>query len=169
MIKKIGFSASRCIRDIVEGKVNFEDVVFITTGTDCPTKDKWIDVIDAYTQIEDWDERSLANLDREKVMMQAHDLWDYGKVHQPRVFGAMRQRSRHVWMDLVHTKEDREKNPMLAKAWEQAQMIENLVAPDPIRAKQTTFENIKINESDEGLTDNEKDELKMINTMLKSI
>ena len=72
-------------------------------------------------------------------------------------------------MDLVHTKEDRDANPMLAKAWEQAQMIENLVAPDPVRARSTFFNQIEINEDDTGLSEQEKDELKMINTMLKGI
>jgi len=129
VIKKIGFSASRCIRDIVEDKVSFESVVFITTGTNCPTLETWMEVIDAYTQIGVYDERSLAELDKQRVMEIAQDLWDYGKVHQPRVFGAHRQRSPFVWMDLVHTKEDRDANPMLSKAWEQAQMIENLVTP----------------------------------------
>ena len=169
MIKKIGFSASRCIRDIVENKVSLEDVVFITTGTNCPTLEHWMEVIDAYTQIEVYDERSLADLDKQRVLEVAQDLWQFGKIHQPRVFGAHRSRSAHVWMDLVHTKEDRDANPMLAKAWEQAQMIENLVAPDPVRARSTFFNQIEINEDDTGLSEQEKDELKMINTMLKGI
>lgn len=129
MIKKIGFSASRCIRDIVEDKVNIRDVVMITTGTDCPTIDIWIKVMDAYATLPIWDERSLAGLDMEKVRKVAEQLWQEGKVHQPRTYGGYRTRSPYPWMDLVHTKEDRDANPVLAQAWERAQVIEGLIAP----------------------------------------
>lgn len=129
MIKKIGFSASRCIRDIVEDKVLVHDVVLITTGTDCPDLSIWLKVIDAYATLPIWDERSLAELDMKKVHEVATELWHQGKVHQPRVMGGYRIRSPFTWMDLVHTKEDRDANPTLAKAWEQAQIIEGLIAP----------------------------------------
>lgn len=130
MVKKVGFSASRCIRDIVEGKVKEHDVVMITTGTDCPTLEIWLKVINAYASIPVWDERSLSDLDIKKVLEVATELWYQGKVHQPRVMGGYRIRSPFVWMDLQHTKEDRDANPVLAQAWERAQTIEALVAPD---------------------------------------
>lgn len=129
MIKKIGFSASRCIRDIVEGKVNVYDVVMITTGTDCPTLESWLNVMRAYAKIPLWDERSLAELDLEKILQVSEELWHQGKVHQPRTYGGYRTRSPYVWMDLVHTKEDRDANPVLAQAWQRAQVIEGLVTP----------------------------------------
>ena len=131
MIKKIGFSASRCVRDIVEDVVNLRDVVMITTGTDCPTLESWLGVMRAYASLPIWDDRSLAGLDPEKVTQVAETLWHQGKVHQPRTYGGHRTRSPYAWMDLVHTKEDRDSNPALAKAWEQAQMIEGLVAAGP--------------------------------------
>ena len=126
-MKKVGFSASRCIRDIVEGKVKLHDVVSITTGTMCPDLEKWLGVMEAYMQIEDWDSRSLAGLDHDTVIQVATDLWEEGKVHQPRNFGAYRRQSPYVWMDLVHTSEDREANPALRNAWERAQMVETLI------------------------------------------
>ena len=129
MIKKIGFSASRCVRDIVEGVVNIRDVVMITTGTDCPTLESWVKVMGAYATLPIWDDRSLAGLDAEKVRKVAEELWHQGKVHQPRTYGGYRTRSQWVWMDLVHTKEDRDANPVLAQAWERAQVIEGLVSP----------------------------------------
>jgi hypothetical protein len=123
---KVGFSASRCIRDIAEGRVSIDSVVSITASTMCETKEQWIEVIDAYHAVPDYDQSSLAMCDHDKVIMVAHDLWDMGKIHQPRLVGAHRTRSPYVWMDLQHTSQDRENNPTLRKAWEQAQIIEAL-------------------------------------------
>lgn len=130
MIQKIGFSASRCIRDIVEDKVKLHQVVLLTTGTDCPDLKIWLEVMDAYATLPPWDSRSLAGLDREMVHAVATDLWETGRIHQVRTNGGHRSRSPWVWMDLVHTKEDRDAHPALAKAWQQAQMMEALVAPE---------------------------------------
>ena len=129
MIQKIGFSASRCIRDIVEDKVKLHQVVLITTGTDCPELDIWLKVMDAYASLPVWDDRSLAGLDMVKVKDVATELWETGRVHQVRTNGGHRRRSPYAWMDLVHTKEDRDANPVLADAWSKAQMVEALVAP----------------------------------------
>lgn len=130
MIKKIGFSASRCVHDIVSDKVSIEDVVMITTGTMCESLEQWIKVMEAYAEMDEWDQRSLAGLDIEAVRQVATELWESGKIHQPRNYGAYRRSSPWVWMDVVHTKEDRDSNPMLQKAWAQAQMIEAMVAPE---------------------------------------
>ena len=94
MIKKIGFSASRCVYDIVTDKVSIHDVVMITTGTDAPTIDIWLKVMEAYATLPIWDERSLAGLDKEKVHKVATELWELGKVHQPRTYGGYRTRAR---------------------------------------------------------------------------
>lgn len=131
MIKKIGFSASRCIADIVAGKVNIYNVVLLTTSTDCPTIEHWLRVIEAYHSIPNYDDRSLADYKLEDCLKVAKELWYSGKVHQPRVYGGVRMKSPYVWMDLVHTNEDREANPALAKAWEHAQMIGGLVSTVP--------------------------------------
>jgi hypothetical protein len=132
-MKKVGFSASRCVRDIVEGKVNLYDVVSITTGTMCNDFEHWIEVMEAYIQVEEWDHRSLAGLDHDTVIKVATELWETGKIHQPRLVGAHRTSSHHVWMDLVHTSEDREASPALRNAWSKAQMVETLVTgEDPL-------------------------------------
>lgn len=130
MIQKIGFSASRCIRDIVEDKVKLHQVVFLTTGTHCENLEHWLKVMEAYATLPLWDDRSLAGLDAELVKEVSTELWESGRVHQVRANGGHRRRSPYAWMDLVHTKEDRDANPALAKAWQQAQMMEALVAPE---------------------------------------
>ena len=123
---KVGFSASRCIRDIADGRVSIDSVVSITASTMCETKEHWIEVIEAYHAVPDYDDRSLNMCDHDKVIMIAHDLWDMGKRHQPRLVGASRTRSPYVWMDLVHTLEERDAHPAIKAAWEKAQMIEVL-------------------------------------------
>ena len=130
---KVGFSASRCIYDIVEGLVSLDEVVSITTGTSCETKEHWMEAINAYVKIADiFDTRSLNGCDYEKVIETANALWDAGKIHQPRLVGGGRYRPNFVWMDLQHTKEDRDNNPALRKAWEQAQVLEALsTTPNP--------------------------------------
>ena len=130
MIQKIGFSASRCIRDIVEGKVKLHQVVFLTTGTKCDNLEHWLQVMEAYATLPPWDDRSLAGLDPETVKSVSTELWETGRVHQVRANGGHRSRSPSAWMDLVHTKEDRDANPVLAQAWSKAQMVEALVAPE---------------------------------------
>jgi hypothetical protein len=136
-MKKVGFSASRCIRDIVEEKVDIYDVVSITTGTMCEDFTHWIQVMEAYMQVEQWDSRSLAGLDRDKVLRVATELWESGKIHQPRCVGAHRSKSPYVWMDLVHTSEDREASPALRSAWDRAQMVETLITgEDPLNPQQ---------------------------------
>ena len=127
-MKKVGFSASRCVRDIVEDKVNIFDVVSITTGTKCEDLEKWLGVMEMYMQIEEFDHRSLAGLDHDTVIRVATELWEAGKIHQPRLAGAYRTSSPFVWMDLVHTSEDRESNPALKNAWSRAQMVETLIS-----------------------------------------
>lgn len=131
MVKKVGFSASRCIADIALGNVDIFDVVMITTGTLCETLEHWERVVSMYHSIPNYDDRSLADYDLEVCLKIARDLWNAGKVHQPRVYGGVRFKSPYVWMDLVHTKEDRDSNPVLAKAWEHAQTIEGLVSTEP--------------------------------------
>ena len=87
---KIGLSLSRCVGDIVEGKINIEDVEKIITGA-CWTNDaEWEDTIQLYKQ-NDWcwsyigqDGRKMAaNPDEaEKI---ARQLLAEGKIEQPRL------------------------------------------------------------------------------------
>jgi len=46
------------------------------------------------------------------------ELWDTGKIHQPRNFGQHVQHTPYVWMDLAPPTNIRDKNPCLKEAWD---------------------------------------------------
>ena len=122
MVKKVGFSASVCICDILDGVVDIDDVVSITTSTRTHTREEWLDVIKEYHRL------GYFNSKLEKATSVGEQLWDLGLIHQPRNVGAYRAAHIWPWMDLVHTNADREKIPALKAAWESAQLIEALVS-----------------------------------------
>lgn len=76
----IGTSLSSCVKDIVEGRVNLDDVDLIIAGTKCETEDAWIAVFNQYSQT-CW--KGIALLCEETV----HTLLRRGKIIQPRVMG----------------------------------------------------------------------------------
>lgn len=83
---KVGFSYSRCLRDIIEGKVDEREVIVIIARTDFDPFDdeQWESIWVGYTVRGEW-----AGLeDREHEMRDlTKALYDEGKIHQPRQFG----------------------------------------------------------------------------------
>lgn len=128
-MKKVGFSAGECMYDLLTGKVQFEEVVMITTSTRAVTQEDWTRVIEQYHAMGRFGDATL-----EDAIALGNKLWTNGLIHQPRNFGAWRIQSPHAWMDLVHTSEVRESTPALKEAWEQVQFLENLVSGiDPFK------------------------------------
>ena len=123
---KIGTSYSRCILDIIDGKVDEEDVMVIVTRTDFnPHDDKqWLGIWLGYTTMREWS----GYVDREQEFHElTKRMYDNGQIHQPRQFGAYASRSREIWYDLILTNEVKDENPAVKKAWEQYKMLANLV------------------------------------------
>ncbi len=123
MPKKIGFSAGRCIRDILNDDVDYDNVVFIVTGTQSNTKDEWLNILKVYNEGGEFD----GDFTEEQIQSMGARLWNDGKIHQPRNFGVYRSRYSLTWMDLVHSKPDRENNPVLKQSWEELQIFEKLL------------------------------------------
>lgn len=98
---KIGFSLGRCVRDIVSGKVEFDDVLLIVTRTRITKVDEIHNVIREYL----WEPTYLAGLDPDACYEVAQKLWDTAKLHQPRLQGVQPHHiaEDYVWMDLVPT------------------------------------------------------------------
>lgn len=126
---KIGLSLSRCLRDIYEGKVSFFDVLVIVARTDFnPHNDnQWNDIWDGYvhggwSQPEWWDHKDHYDDFRRLAI----DLYDKGKIHQPRQFGSQPPRLSYYWLDCVVPIEDLEELPAVKQAWEHYQMVANL-------------------------------------------
>jgi hypothetical protein len=132
---KIGLSYSRCILDIVEGKVDMEDVLVIVARTDFdPHDDKqWKGIWQGYGggsnlgglwNNPEWSGYSEEDEDRFRSV--SIELWEQGKLHQPRKFGAHPRRLQYYWLEAVLPSEELERNPAAKKAFEQFQVIAGL-------------------------------------------
>jgi hypothetical protein len=110
---KIGFSYSRCVRDIVDGAVDIDDVLIIISRTDFDPNDdgQWTSIWKGYGggsngnelrgmlsgSLPEW---SKYGDDMEQRFREISvRLWEEGKLHQPRKFGAHPRRSSYIWVD----------------------------------------------------------------------
>lgn len=128
---KIGLSLSRCVRDIVEGRVNVDDVLVLITRTDFdPTvQQQWVSIWQGYhTMNPEW-----SGLDHDAVYAVVMQLWNTGRIHQPRKFGANPVRRREFWLETVLPDSELENNVAAKAAWDQFQVIAGLanVGVDP--------------------------------------
>ena len=130
---KIGLSFSRCVRDIVDGRVDIGDVLVIVARTDFDPRDdeQWSSIWSGYH-----DQYGLSNPewaaypdeDEERFRNVSIDLWAQGKLHQPRQFGAHPRRLPYYWLEAVVSGEEIEKFPAVKQAWDQFQMIAGLTS-----------------------------------------
>ena len=130
---KVGLSFSRCIRDIIEARVEFDDVLVIVSRTDFdPHNDRhWDGIWNGYRyggmSNPEWAgaEPGLSEEDASNVYRNlTKTLYDNGKLHQPRQFGSHPPRMPYYWLDCVITPE--EHNPAQQKVWDNYQLITDL-------------------------------------------
>ena len=132
---RIGLSFSRCLRDIVEARVLFEDVLVIIARTDFdPHVDaQWDDIWLGYRfgglSNPEWedaepgkDEEVIKDMYRNVAMQ----LYDNGKLHQPRQFGSHPARMPYYWLECVVPEDELSSNPTAQKAWEKYKMLAGL-------------------------------------------
>lgn len=129
---KIGFSYSRCVRDIVDGQVDLEDVLIIISRTDFNPHDddQWTSIWRGYRtrsgfsnpewiQAKDEDEQQYRDISIE--------LYDSGRLHQPRQFGAHPRRSPYVWVDTGPIGHEQYQQPeSVQQAWQNYLMLSAL-------------------------------------------
>ena len=134
---KIGLSYSRCVLDIVEGRVSMDDVLVLITRTDFnPTVDEeWTGIWQGYTlgglSNPEWANYDLNNKDHEdKFRSVSIMLYEDGKMHQPRKFGAYPRRRPEIWLEAVLPNSELEANPTAKLAWEKFQTIASLSGVD---------------------------------------
>ena len=137
---KIGLSYSRCIRDIVDGKVDIDDVLVVIARTDFdPHDDKqWAGIWSGYGggsdgnplrglfggSLPEW--AKYTDSDQERVRQVSIDLYDQGKFHQPRQFGAHPRRLPYIWLEAVLPESELDSNVAAKNAWDQFQMLAGL-------------------------------------------
>ena len=130
---KIGLSYSRCVLDIVEGRVDMDDVLVLITRTDFDPRDdeQWQGIWQGYTlggmSNPEWANYDLHNKDHEdKFRSVSIMLYEDGKMHQPRKFGAYPRRRPEIWLEAVLPDSELEKNPAAKIAWEKFQTVASL-------------------------------------------
>ena len=125
---KIGLSLSRCMRDIIEARVDYDDVLVIIARTDFDPYDEshWNGIWQGYRYGEWTDaEPNLSEEEASEVYRDvAKSLYSNGKLHQPRKFGSHPQRMPYYWLECVMREE--EHNPAQQKAWDNYKMITGL-------------------------------------------
>jgi hypothetical protein len=134
---KIGLSYSRCIKDIVDGVVDINDVLIVIARTDFDPHDdeQWAGIWSGYGGGQtfgspfsnpEWIDHPAE--DEIKFREVSIALWESGKFHQPRKFGAHPIRRPEIWLETVLPSSELESNPAAKKAWDSFQTIAGLTA-----------------------------------------
>ena len=132
---KIGLSYSRCVRDIVDGAVDIRDVLIIISRTDFDPRDndQWIGIWQGYgggqTLGSPWSNPEWNDYGPEReadFRGVTLELYESGRLHQPRQFGARPQRRSEIWLEAVLPSSELDRNPAARAAWEQFQVIAGL-------------------------------------------
>lgn len=102
---KVGFSYSRCMRDLIDGKVDYDDVLVIIARTrfDPTLPGHWESIWRGYTQYNTWSNVEWEGYEDREEEFKALTLKLYldGKLHQPRQFGYHPARTYDIWKDVV--------------------------------------------------------------------
>lgn len=137
---KIGLSYSRCVRDIVNGDVDIEDVLVVIARTDFDphVDEEWRGIWQGYGggssgnplrgmlsgSNPEW--AGYDDEDEVKFRDVSKQLWDNGKFHQPRKFGAFPRRRPEIWLEAVLPSSELEMNPAAKAAWDKFQTVAGL-------------------------------------------
>ena len=134
---KIGLSYSRCVRDIVDGVVDIKDVLVLITRTDFdPNVDEqWTSIWQGYSGGTSpgsiWSAPEWAGYNDEELFRKIScELYNTGKMHQPRKFGGHPQRRPEIWLETVLPSSELESNPAAKMAWDKFQVIAGLTSVD---------------------------------------
>lgn len=135
---KIGLSYSRCVRDIVDGKVDINDVLIVIARTDFDPRidEQWNNIWTGYgggspnmsgfsgfsRSAPEW----AGYTDEARFREVSIELWESGKLHQPRKFGARPSRRPEIWLETVLPDSELESRPAVKDAWDQFQLLAGL-------------------------------------------
>jgi len=129
---KIGLSFSRCVLDIVEGRIEFDDILVIIARTNFNPHidEQWADIWEGYAlgsspmSNPEWFDHQD---DEDQFRTVAKGLYDSGKLHQPRQFeNGNPRRQPYYWLEAVLPSIELESNPAAKIAWDKFQNIAGL-------------------------------------------
>jgi len=135
---KIGLSYSRCVRDIVDGNVDINDVLVIIARTDFdPHVDsEWAGIWEGYHGYGGLSNPEWAHYpdeDEDRFRSVSIELWEKGKFHQPRKFGSRPQRLPYYWLEASLQSDDINNNPTVKRAFEQFQILAGLTNSNKVK------------------------------------
>jgi hypothetical protein len=123
------------VRDIVDGTVDIRDVLVIISRTDFDPRDndQWIGIWSGYgggqTLGSPWSDPEWNDYGPEReadFRGVTLELYESGRLHQPRQFGARPSRRSEIWLEAVLPSSELESNPAAKAAWDQFQTIAGL-------------------------------------------
>jgi len=132
---KIGLSYSRCVRDIVDGTVDINDVLVLITRTnfDPHNDEQWTGIWKGYgggqtfgNPFSNPEWMDYPAEDEAKFRSITIELHNTGRMHQPRQFGAHPHRLPYYWLETIVSDSDLENSPTVKDAWDKFQMISGL-------------------------------------------
>ena len=129
---KIGLSYSRCVRDIIDGKIDIADVLVLITRTDFDPRDddQWKSIWIGYhgdgsgLSAPEW--ATYPNEDEDRFRSVSIELWETGRLHQPRKFGFHPSRRPEIWLETVLPDSEMMNRPAVKDAWDKFQTIAGL-------------------------------------------
>lgn len=132
---KIGLSYSRCVRDIVDGTVDIDDVLVVITRTDFDPRidEQWTNIWTGYGGGQTFGDpfsnpewMDYPAEDESRFRDVSIELWESGKLHQPRKFGAHPRRRSEIWLETVLPDSELESRPAVKEAWNNFQIMAGL-------------------------------------------
>jgi hypothetical protein len=132
---KIGLSYSRCVRDIVDGTVDIDNVLLIIARTnfDPHNDEQWSGIWKGYgggqTFGNPYSNPEWINYlaeDEDRFRSVSIELWETGRLHQPRKFGVHPRRLPYYWMETTLPSEELDRFPAVKSAWDQFQIVAGL-------------------------------------------
>jgi hypothetical protein len=122
----------------VDGKVDISDVLVLITRTDFDPHDdeQWAGIWlgygggtdNVYTRgfFSHSNPEWAGYHDEDQFRSVSKELWDMGKLHQPRKFGAHPHRLPYYWLETLVSDEDLEHSPVIKDAWDKFKMVSGL-------------------------------------------
>jgi hypothetical protein len=97
----IGTSLGKCLCSILKGEVSEDEVFLIVTGTRAPTMTEYLAVVGEYYYKRYGSSYDLTLWEPDTVQELAMRLWNAGKIHQPRNFGAQPGFYQPLWIEII--------------------------------------------------------------------
>jgi hypothetical protein len=126
----VGTSLGQCLRSLLDGEVSYDQVLLIITNTRAPTKEDFIKVVEMYHQDPPKTTYDYSHISWDIVSDLASNLWEDGKIHQPRNFNSSNLYKRHydlssdIWIEV--SPKSRNTTVAVKDAYEKYKMLDML-------------------------------------------